>query len=208
MISGSLPVIRPRIGAAARGVYQEDSSSVLVALHGLEQTHLAQYSHPGLDRAGTNLSYCNGEIRVASSNITLYVVWAGIRPRCIAHTWQHQVIFRRGDEDRRWENRESLLSLAQALEKCNGLLLAVATCKFKKNTILSNGRRNRAGEKLDDDGDATLSGPNAPASGLRASAVRSGPNPVFRPCIRFNSAVTVFNAICMCSVDQRLAMPR
>ena len=104
-----------------KGVYEEDSPSVLVAWYGLGQTHPAQYSHPWLDRAGTNLSYCNGEIRVASSNITPYIVWAWIRPRCIAHTLRHLDIWQRGDEDRRWENRESTSSLAQALEKCKWL---------------------------------------------------------------------------------------
>ncbi len=35
-----------------------------------------QPSYPQLDRAGTKLSYCNGEIGAGSSNITPYMVWA------------------------------------------------------------------------------------------------------------------------------------
>ena len=48
-------------------------------------------SHPRLERAHTNLSYCNGEILPGSSNITLYLVspWTG--PRHIAQTLQHLV---------------------------------------------------------------------------------------------------------------------
>ena len=38
-------------------------------------------SYPWLGGAGTKLSYCNGEIQTASSNITLYMVWACERPR-------------------------------------------------------------------------------------------------------------------------------
>lgn len=44
--------------------------------------------HPRLDRAGTKLSYCNGEIGAGSSNITPYMVWACKRPRWVAHTLQ------------------------------------------------------------------------------------------------------------------------
>jgi hypothetical protein len=37
---------------------------------------LERHPHPRLDRAGTKLSYCNGEIAAGSRNITLYIVWA------------------------------------------------------------------------------------------------------------------------------------
>jgi len=55
-------------------VYQEDSSSALDAFRHLWRTFLAKRYHPKLDEVGTNLSYCNGEIQPASSNITLYIV--------------------------------------------------------------------------------------------------------------------------------------
>src|SRR5271168_5313763 len=45
-------------------------------------------SQPRLERAGTKLSYCNGEIGAGSSNITPYMVWACKGPRWVAHTLQ------------------------------------------------------------------------------------------------------------------------
>lgn len=47
------------------------------------------FAHPGLARAGTNLSYCNGEIVPGSSNITLYIVWPWKRAPLVAQTLQH-----------------------------------------------------------------------------------------------------------------------
>src|SRR5579872_399616 len=40
---------------------------------GLDAIRL-RHTHPRLDRAGTNLSYCTDEFQAASSNITLYIV--------------------------------------------------------------------------------------------------------------------------------------
>src|ERR1700753_4116719 len=45
-------------------------------------------SRPRLGRAHTKLSYCNGEIQAASSNITLYVVGPYELPPCIAQALQ------------------------------------------------------------------------------------------------------------------------
>src|SRR5260370_36549117 len=59
-------------------------------------------SHPRLDRAGTKLSYCNGEIGAGASNITPYMVWPYERPRWGAHTLQ-QLSGLRAETERRWE---------------------------------------------------------------------------------------------------------
>jgi hypothetical protein len=65
-------------------VYQRDSPRRFDAC----RTVSGRHSHPRLDRAGTKLSYCNGEIGAGSSNITPYMVWACKRPRWVAHTLQ------------------------------------------------------------------------------------------------------------------------
>jgi len=65
-------------------VYQEGSPSALDARGGRYTTDSGPYSHPGLERVGTKLSYCNGEIDAGSSNITLYIVWPYAWPPCIA----------------------------------------------------------------------------------------------------------------------------
>ena len=69
-------------------------------------------SHPGLDRAGTKLSYCNGENGAGSSDITPYMVWPYERPRWVAQTLQQMDRFWM-ETGRRWEMRESKIRLAQ-----------------------------------------------------------------------------------------------
>ena len=69
----------------AGGVYQT-GSRLPRAMHG--STFADQFS-PRLERVGTNLSYCNGEIGAGSSNITLYVVWPCVSPRWVAHALRH-----------------------------------------------------------------------------------------------------------------------
>ncbi len=60
---------------------------------------------PQAGEAGTNLSYCNGEIGAGSSNITLYIVWPYARPRQIAQTLQ-QTPGLRAWKKRRGKSRE------------------------------------------------------------------------------------------------------
>jgi hypothetical protein len=74
-------------------------------------------SHPRLDRAGTKLSYCNGEIGAGSRNITPYMVWAYKGPRWVAHTLQQLDAFR-AETERRWEEpREQANGIADQRRK-------------------------------------------------------------------------------------------
>src|SRR5579859_884043 len=67
---------------------------------------LRPMSHPRLGRAGTKLSYCNGENGAGSSNITPYMVWPYGRPRWVAQTLQ-QIRTLWVETERRWgESRE------------------------------------------------------------------------------------------------------
>src|ERR1700739_18993 len=66
---------------------------------------IRRHSHPGLDRAGTNLSYCNGEFRAGSSNIKLYMLWPCPLPLPVAHKVQH-VASSSGRKDEVGEPRE------------------------------------------------------------------------------------------------------
>src|SRR5258708_31155576 len=73
---------RPRFAGVGASVNQEDSSAT-------ENDACSDQCRPRPDRAGTNLSYCNGEIGPGSSNITLYIVWPSALARWVAHTLQH-----------------------------------------------------------------------------------------------------------------------
>ena len=73
---------------------------------------------PGLERATTNLTNCNGELGVGSSNITLYIVWPYPVALWVAHTLQQLSILRMR-EVRGRENRESRIMVAQRLKTSN-----------------------------------------------------------------------------------------
>src|SRR5258708_7136643 len=96
---------------AGRAVYQTDSSPA-------ENDACSDQCRPRLDRAGTNLSYCNGEIVPGSSNITLYIVWPCGRARWVAHTLQ-QMPGLRVREGRGRKNRESKISLVESRARSN-----------------------------------------------------------------------------------------
>jgi hypothetical protein len=64
-------------------------------------------SYPWLDGAGTKLSYCNGEIQAASSNITLYIVDCYEKPLCIAQTLHQWVAFQAETEKGVGESRRA-----------------------------------------------------------------------------------------------------
>src|ERR1700722_7957681 len=73
---------------------------------------------PGLERATTNLTNCNGELGVGSSNITLYIVWPYPVALWVAHTLQQlSILWMR--ELRGRENRESRIMVAQRLKTSN-----------------------------------------------------------------------------------------
>ncbi len=89
VVSGQLPVVHGRSPVAlptawTRVFTNEIPPRQFDACRITSERH----SHPRLDRAGTKLSYCNGEIGAGSSNITPYMVWAYERPRWVAHTLQ------------------------------------------------------------------------------------------------------------------------
>src|SRR5271168_483819 len=76
------------------------------------QWTLRRHSQPRLDRAGTKLSYCNGEIGAGSSNITPYMVWPYGRPRWVAQTLQQLNSFRVENGNEVGEPREPLQASA------------------------------------------------------------------------------------------------
>jgi hypothetical protein len=71
---------------------------------------------PGLDRAGTNLTHCNGQIGAGSSNITLYIVWPYEQAPQVAHTLQQMPILR-VRKGRGRKNRESTIMVARQDQK-------------------------------------------------------------------------------------------
>ena len=121
-------------------VDQEDSSSALDAFRAPGRSQFAFPYHPRLVRAGTKLSYCNGEIGAGSRNITPYIVWGYERPRCIAQTLQ-QTDGIRPRRRKRWENRESRIRLAQAVRECNGHIANVADCQAPRAFRVPNAVR-------------------------------------------------------------------
>lgn len=106
-------------GCRSAGIYQEGSPSALDARSGPYRAVLAPHCHPRLGRVGTNLSYCNGEIGLGSSNITLYMVWAYPIPPCIAQTLHHPNSLRLRREievgERREHNQASARTVRSAM---------------------------------------------------------------------------------------------
>jgi hypothetical protein len=74
-----------------------------------------------LDRAGTDWSYCNGEIAPGSSKKTPYIGSPFAQPRHFAHTMQHSGV-KRVWLRKEGKNRESAISLAQASNRSNGVI--------------------------------------------------------------------------------------
>ena len=73
-----------------------------------------------LDRAGTDGSYCNGEIVPGSSKKTLYMGSPFAQPRHFAHTMQHRCINCAGEERRKGESREpDKPSASGVLKQCS-----------------------------------------------------------------------------------------
>src|SRR5579885_2307064 len=74
------PVASRSVGASLFAPRRPEKQGIEVVYRkgsppGLDAIRL-RHTHPRLDRAGTNLSYCTDEFQAASSNITLYIVGA------------------------------------------------------------------------------------------------------------------------------------
>src|SRR5579872_5168312 len=86
---------------AFRYVYQKDTPAAGAAL-------ASNRLRPRLERAGTNLSNCNGEMGAGSSNITLYIVWPYVLALWVAQTLQQKPSFQGRKKSEAGESREHL----------------------------------------------------------------------------------------------------